>query len=98
MGVGKRTETFLPVESARNPAAIIDDSGRSRLNVANQIRERNVRSLTDEAMKMIRHVVDGYKLLPLSRDDPGHVLFAAHRCARAESDSAAPCTVKTIWM
>ena len=59
MGVGKRTETFLPGESARNPVAIIDESGRSSLNVANQIRERNVRSLTDEDMKMIRHVVDG---------------------------------------
>ena len=51
MGVGKRTETFLPGESGRNPVAIIDESGRSSLNVANQIRERNVRSLTDEDMK-----------------------------------------------
>ena len=59
MGVGKRTETFLPGESACNPPAIIDESGRSRLNVTNQIGERNVRSLTDEDMKMIRHVVDG---------------------------------------
>ena len=59
MGVGKRTETFLPGESARNPAAIIDESGRSRFNVAKQIRERNVRFLTDQDVKMIRHVVDG---------------------------------------
>jgi len=71
MGVGKRTETFLPGESACNPPAIIDESGRSRFNVANQIRERNARSLTDEDMKMIRHVVDGEELLSLSRDDPG---------------------------
>jgi hypothetical protein len=34
MGVGKRTESFLPEESASNPAAIIDECGRSRLNVA----------------------------------------------------------------
>ena len=75
MGVGKSAEAFLPRKSARNPASIIDESGRSGLNIANQIRKRDVRLPADKDVKMIRHIVDGEQLLALSRDDAGHVLL-----------------------
>ena len=58
MGIGKRAETFLPGKSARNPAPLVDESRRSRLNVADQIRERDVWPLANKDVKMIRHVVD----------------------------------------
>jgi hypothetical protein len=65
----------VAAEPAYHPPTIVDEAGRSCFDVMNQIGQRDVRSLADEDVKMIRHVVDGDKLLTPSGDDAGEVFL-----------------------
>lgn len=89
----KGTVTFLPRKPATNPSSLVDVIGRSRLNVADQIRRSNIRFKTKQNMRVIRSAVDRNQFLALSRNDPRNVfleLFAArgidYACPTGDSE------------
>ena len=75
MRVGKRAETFLPVESASDPSFALNEFGRVGLNISYQIRERNTGLQADQHMSVIRHGVYLDQLLPLFPNDAGDLFL-----------------------
>jgi hypothetical protein len=57
MRVGKRTETFLPVEPAFDPSFALNELGRVGFDVSDQIGECDIGLHADQHMSVIRHGV-----------------------------------------
>ncbi len=75
MRIGKGTKAFLPRESPRHPALLVDVVGGARLDVADQIRQGDIRPQADQDMRVVRHAMDGDELLTLPADDAGQVFL-----------------------
>ena len=73
--IRKGAEALLPREASRHPPLLVDVVGGARLDVADQIREGDIRSQTNQDMRVVRHAVDGDELLTLPGDDAGDVFL-----------------------
>jgi len=92
--VRESPESFLPIKSTSHPLLLVNETRRTRLDIAHELRKRDLGTESKQDMDMVRHVVDSNNLLPIRHHDAGDVLLKFIIMHRVDK-SLAPCTANT---
>ena len=63
----------MPVEFSLYPLLLIDESGRTGLDIPDEVRQGNCRCETDEYVNMVWHAIDRKHFLVTVSNDTGEV-------------------------
>src|SRR6266540_1979265 len=74
-GIGESAKALLPGKPAGHPSLAFDETRRAGLDVANQIRQHQIRLQPNEQVNVVGHVINCNELLSLPRNNARDVFL-----------------------